>query len=68
MYPLPRALLGVWNSAKGYFGPDVVESFRLISGPSKPGSPLPKTELEEFVDADVLDFTEKCREELDVAN
>jgi CRAL/TRIO domain len=66
MYPLPRALLGVWNSAKGYFGPDVVESFHLVSGPSKPGSPLPKMELEEFVDGDVLDFTEKCREELDV--
>jgi len=66
MYPLPRALLGVWNSVSGYFGPDVVESFHLISGPSKPGSPLPKLELQEFIDGDVLDLTEQRRNELDV--
>ena len=67
MYPLPRALLGVWNSVSGYFGPDVVESFHLVSGPSKPGSPLPKLELQQFIDGNVLDWTEQRRNELDVA-
>ena len=67
MYPLPRALLGVWNSVSGYFGPDVVESFHLIPGPSKPGSPVPKLELQQFIDGDVVDRTEQRRNELDVA-
>jgi hypothetical protein len=64
IFPLPRALLGVWRTVKGYFHPETASVMHLISGPSNLGSPLPKNDLEAFVSSDTLDFLEKCREEL----
>jgi hypothetical protein len=64
IFPLPRALLGIWRNVKGFFHPDVAEVIKLVSGPSSLGSPLPKDDLEAYVGHDTLDILEKCREGL----
>ena len=64
IFPLPRALLSVWRSVKGYFHPETAKVMHLVSGPSSLGSPVPKQDLEAYVDSDTLDLLEKSREEL----
>jgi hypothetical protein len=64
IFPLPRALLGIWRTVKGFFHPEMAGLIKLVSGPSHLGSPLPRDDLEAYVDAYILEMLEKCREEL----
>jgi hypothetical protein len=64
LFPLPRALTGLWRTVKGYFHPEVASIIELVSGPSHLGSRLPKGFLLPFVEEDTLDFLERCRTEL----
>lgn len=64
IFPLPRALLGVWRTVKGYFHPETVRVMKLVCGPSNLGSPLPKDALEAHVDTYTLECLEASRNEL----
>jgi hypothetical protein len=64
IFPLPRALLGIWRTVKGFFHPDIARIINLVGGPSHLGSPLPRTYLEIYVDDDALEMLEKFRTEL----
>ncbi|KAG7368122.1 hypothetical protein IV203_030865 [Nitzschia inconspicua] len=64
IFPLPRAVLGIWKTIKGYFHPEIASVMKLVSGPARLGSRLPKGFLLPFVDDETLDFLEQCRAEL----
>ena len=61
LYPIPRPALRIWHMIRrvGRYG--TMEKVVLFGGPAHRNAPLPKIELEEYVDSDVLDFLEEFR-------
>ena len=64
IFPLPYTLTKIWGSVKGYFSAEMNKMMTVCSGPSKVDSPVPKDQLQKFVDPNVIDLFEKCRTDL----
>eukprot|EP00536_Pseudo-nitzschia_multiseries_P003937 jgi/Psemu1/186916/e_gw1.63.49.1 len=64
IFPLPRALMMVWGTIKGFFSPEIHDMMTVVTGPSDIESPLPKDKLEEHVESDTLELLERCRTDL----
>ena len=59
--PVPWYAMGVWNATKRFLSNDIRNSFILFPGPSGKNATLPKVALEEHIDTNVLNLTEKFR-------
>ena len=61
LFPVPRAAMAVWGAMKRIFRHGIMGKIVLVQGPALQNSPLPKVELEEFIDGEVLDLSEHAR-------
>ncbi|VEU45019.1 unnamed protein product [Pseudo-nitzschia multistriata] len=62
--PLPRALMMVWGTVRGFYSAEMNELIIAFSGPSGIGSPLPKKKLDPHVEDATIEFFEQCRRDL----
>ena len=61
MYPLPKAALRIWEMARPLLDRMIVNSVALVGGSDSYDAPLPKDELSEHADPNILDQIELRR-------
>lgn len=64
IFPLPYTLTMIWGSVKGYFSAEINEMMTVCSGPASVDSPIPKDQLQEFVEPNVIALLEQSRIDL----
>lgn len=59
--PVPLAAMGIFKAIQVAFRFGIMDKIHLITGPAGTFSSLPKDQLSEYVDSDILDLTEELR-------
>jgi hypothetical protein len=61
IYNIPRAAMVVWNTAKRFMRNDTMDKVILLQGPALRNSPLPREQLIEHFDKELVEMMEEHR-------
>jgi len=64
VYPVPRLARGIFNTIKVLFDPKTAQKVALISGPDGVDAPVPREDIGEHIDFEVIDYMEAARKSL----
>lgn len=64
VFPVPRIARGIFNAIKVLFDPTTAKKVALISGPDGIDDPVPRDDIEEHIDFEVIDYMEEARKNL----
>jgi CRAL/TRIO domain len=64
VFPVPKPAMGIFQAVQWAFHAELVEKIVLVSGSAERKSPLPRRDLHQYIDKDMLELTEKVRLEM----
>lgn len=64
VFPVPGIARGIFNTIKVLFDPATAKKVALISGPDGVDAPVPRDDIKEHIDFEVMDYMEEARKNL----